>query len=148
MNKRILVAIDGSSHAKKAVEFAGDFASKYDAVVYLLHVVQEARIPEEMKEYMEVEHVKMPPKKGYMETIGKKILEDAKGVLLTHGIKKIEAVLLMGDAPQEIVDFAKKEKMDVIILGNQGLGRIKELLIGTVTHKVFHAAHCTCITVK
>ncbi len=148
MIKRILVAIDGSSHAKKAVEFAGDFASKYDAVVYLLHVVQEARIPEEMKEFMEVEHVKMPPQRGYMETIGKKIIEEAKNVLSIHGIKKIEPLLLVGDAPQEIVDFAKKKDMDVIILGNQGLGRIKELLIGTVTHKVFHAAHCTCITVK
>jgi nucleotide-binding universal stress UspA family protein len=148
MINRILVAIDGSSHAKKAVEFAADFASRYDAVVYLLHVVQKARIPEEMKDYMEVEHVKMPPEKGYMETIGKKILEDAQGILSGRGIKKIEKVLLVGDAPQEIVDFAKKENMDVIVLGNQGLGRLKEFLVGTVTNKVFHTAHCTCITVK
>jgi len=148
MVKKILVAIDGSSHAKKAVAFAGDFASRYDASVKLVHVVQEDRIPDEMKELFEVEHLEKPPKRAYMETVGKKILEDAKKELLGKGIKDIEPVLLVGDAPQEIVDFAKKENIDVIIIGNQGLGKIKELLIGSVTHKVFHAAHCTCITVK
>ncbi len=148
MIKKILVATDGSSHAKRAVEFASDFASKYDANVYVVHVVQEARIPEEMKKLFETEHMEEPPKRAYMERIGKKIVEDAKNDMLKRGIEKVEPILLVGDAPQEIVDFAKKQNIDVIIIGNQGLGRIKELLIGSVTHKVFHAAHCTCITVK
>ena len=148
MVKKILIATDGSSHAKKAVEFAGDFASKYDATVHLVHVVQEARIPDEMKELFEVEHLEKPPKRAYMETVGKKILEDAKKELLSTGMKDLEPVLLVGNAPDEIVRYAKKENIDVIIIGNQGFGKIKELLIGSVTHKVFHAAHCTCITVK
>jgi nucleotide-binding universal stress UspA family protein len=148
MVNKILVATDGSSHAKKAVAFAGDFASRYNATIHLVHVVQEDRIPEEMKELFEVEHLEKPPKRAYMETVGKKIIEDAKKVLLSHGIKNIEPVLLVGDAPEEIVQFAKNENIDVIIIGNQGFGKIKELLIGSVTHKVFHAAHCTCITVK
>jgi nucleotide-binding universal stress UspA family protein len=148
MVKKILVATDGSSHAKKAVAFAGDFASRYDASVKLVHVVQEDRMPDEMKELFEVEHLEKPPKRAYMETVGKKILEDAKKELSGKGIKDIELVLLVGDAPEEIVAFAKKENIDVIIIGNKGFGKIKELLIGSVTHKVFHAAHCTCITVK
>lgn len=113
-----------------------------------MHVVQEARIPDEMKELFEVEHFEKPPKRAYMETVGKKILEDAKKELLSTGMKDLEPVLLVGNAPDEIVRYAKKENIDVIIIGNQGFGKIKELLIGSVTHKVFHAAHCTCITVK
>jgi nucleotide-binding universal stress UspA family protein len=148
MIKKILVATDGSSHAKKAVAFASDFASRYDAMIYLVHVVQEDRIPDEMKELFEVEHLEKPPKRAYMETVGKKIIEGAKMELMSHGIKSVEPVLLVGDAPEEIVNFAKKENVDVIIIGNQGFGKIRELLIGSVTHKVFHAAHCTCITVK
>ena len=148
MVKKIMVATDGSNHAKKAVAFAADFASRYDATVHVVHVVQEDRIPDEMKELFEVEHLEKPPKRAYMETVGQKILEDAKKELLGKKIKKIEPVLLTGDAPEEIVKFAKKEDIDVIIIGNQGFGKIKELLIGSVTHKVFHAAHCTCITVK
>ena len=148
MIRKILVATDGSSHAKKAVEFTGDFASKYDANIYVVHVVQEARIPEEMKRLFEVEHVEKPPQRAYFETIGKKIIEEAKTNLLKHGVKKIETVLLVGDAPQEIVDFAKKERIDVIIVGDRGLGKVKEFLIGSVTHKVFNSTPCTCIAVK
>ena len=125
MVKKILVATDGSSHAKKAVEFAADFASRYDATVHLVHVVQEARIPDELKELFEVEHLEKPPKRAYMETVGKRIIEDAKKELLSHGTKKIEPVLLVGDAPEEIVKFAKKENIDVIIIGSQGFGKIK-----------------------
>lgn len=148
MIRRILLATDGSSHAKKAAEFAGDFASKYDAAIHVVHVVQEARIPEEMKHLFKVEHVDETPRRAYMETIGKKIIEEAKTNLLKHGVKRIETVLLVGDAPQEIVDFAKKQNIDVIIVGDRGLGKIKEFLIGSVTHKVFNSAPCTCITVK
>jgi nucleotide-binding universal stress UspA family protein len=148
MIKKILVATDGSSHAKRAVEFASEFASNYDVTVYLVHVVQEARIPDEMKNFMEAEHLEESPGKAYLETIGKKIIEDAKNDMLRHDVKKIEPILLVGDAPQEIVDFAKKQNIDVIIIGNQGLGRVKEFFIGSVTHKVFNAAHCTCVTVK
>ncbi len=54
-------------------------------------------------------------------TFVRKIIEKAKENLLKHGVKKIETVLLVGDAPQEIVDFAKKEKIDVIIVGDRGL---------------------------
>jgi len=61
MIKKILVATDGSSHAKRAVEFASEFASNYDATVYLVHVVQEARIPDEMKNFMEAEHLEESP---------------------------------------------------------------------------------------
>jgi nucleotide-binding universal stress UspA family protein len=148
MINKILVATDGSSHAKKAVDFASDFASKYDATIYVVHVVQEERIPDEMKEFMEAEHLVASPGKAYRETIGKKIIEDAKSNMLQHDIKKIEPILLVGDAPREIVDFAKKQNIDVIILGNQGLGRVKEFFLGSVTTKVFYSAPCTCITVK
>jgi len=148
MVDKILVAIDGSGHAKKAVDFAGEFASKFEASVHLVHVVQEARIPEDMKEYMDSEHLSGTPGKAYLETVGKQIINDARKALASHGVRGIETSLLVGDAPEEIVKFAKKQKVDMIVLGNQGLGKIKEFLIGSVTSKVVRSAHCTCITVK
>ncbi len=148
MVSKILVATDGSSHAKKAVDFAGEFASKFGARVHLVHVVQEARIPEEMKQFMDSEHLSGTTGKAYLETVGKQIISDARKKLADHGVKGIETSLLVGDAPEEIVKFAKEQKIDMIILGNQGLGKIKEFFIGSVTSKVVRAAHCTCITVK
>jgi nucleotide-binding universal stress UspA family protein len=146
--KKILIATDGSDHARKAVSFGGDFASRYESSVHLIHVVQEDRIPDQMEKYMEAEHIEKPPVKAYLQTIGKKIIEGAKAELAKNGVTSVEAVLLTGDAPQKIIDYAKKQKIDVIVMGNRGLGRLRELFIGSVTQKVFHAAPCTCLIVK
>ena len=74
---------------------------------------------------------------------------DVDDNVLQKRIKDVEKI--QGIAPDGYKDFRKlleHKGLDVIIIGNQGFGKIKELLIGSVTHKVFHAAHCTCITVK
>ena len=148
MVDNILVATDGSSHAKKAVDFAGDFASKFGSSLHLIHVVQEARIPAEMKDFIEAEGLHESTDRAYLNTVGEQIIDEAKKNLTNHGVKEIKTSLLVGDAPEEILSFAKKLNFDMIILGNQGLSKVKEFLIGSVTSKVVRAAHCTCITVK
>jgi len=148
MVKKILIATDGSDHARRAVLFAADFASRYDASVHVVHVVQEDRIPSQLEKFMESEHIEKPPIRAYLETVGHKITDEAKRELAKQGVREIETVLLIGDAPQEIIDFARKQKIDVIVMGSRGLGRLKELLVGSVTQKVFHAAPCTCLIVK
>ncbi len=60
MMKKILVPTDGSIHAKKAVEYACDLASKYEASLYLFHVVQESNILEGLDEYIRIEHIETP----------------------------------------------------------------------------------------
>ena len=49
MIKTILVPIDGSEHAQKAVELAGDIAGKYNARVKLLYVCPEGALPEPLR---------------------------------------------------------------------------------------------------
>jgi len=46
MIKKILVATDGSEHSDKVVELASDMALKYNAKIYLIHVVNEPKVPE------------------------------------------------------------------------------------------------------
>ena len=56
MIKTILVPIDGSEHAQKAVELAGDIAGKYDAKVKLLYVRPEGPLPESLRHLAAVEY--------------------------------------------------------------------------------------------
>ncbi|MBW2341083.1 MAG: universal stress protein [Deltaproteobacteria bacterium] len=49
MIKKILVPVDGSEHASKAIEFAVNIARQYDATIHLLHVVALTKIPEGIK---------------------------------------------------------------------------------------------------
>jgi len=52
MIKKILVPVDGSEHASKAIEFVSNMAKQSDATVHFLHVVQVTEIPEAIKEFI------------------------------------------------------------------------------------------------
>jgi len=57
-------------------------------------------------------------------------------------------VLTYGDAAEEIVAAAEKVKADLIVIGTRGLSDLEGLVMGSVSHKVIHLAHCPCVTVK
>lgn len=56
--------------------------------------------------------------------------------------------MLQGDPAQEIIEFSRKNSIDMIVIGSRGAGTVETLLLGSVSHKVCHLANCTCVTVK
>jgi nucleotide-binding universal stress UspA family protein len=60
----------------------------------------------------------------------------------------VTTLLAGGDPADAILEAAKREKADTIVLGSRGLGDFKGLVLGSVSHKVAAHAECTCITVK
>ncbi len=140
MIKKILVPIDGSDHSRKALQYASDIASKYKAIVYLLHVVAPLPsipyedIVEEMRESQ--------------ERFAKKILGEAVRKIKKKGITNFQSTMLHGDPARGIVDFAKRNDIDMILMGSRGAGGLQSLLLGSVSHRVCHLADCTCVTVK
>jgi len=148
MIKKILVATDGSDHARKTIELASDIALKYNAKIYLIHVVNEPKIPEGIVEWMREEHVRESPSYVYLQTAGRGIIEAAEREIRAKGLKEVESALDEGDPATRIIKFAKENGVDVIMMGSHGIGGVESLFLGSVSHKVCHLAHCTCVTVK
>lgn len=140
MLEKLLVATDGSDHARKAIEYACDIALKYNAMVYLIHVVSLPSIV-----YSEAS---FEPLSDHIRKAGKAILEEAEKRIREKGVEHVQALLTKGDPADEIMKYAKKNDVDMIFLGSRGAGRIRTLMLGTVSHKVCNMAECTCITVK
>ena len=142
MIKNILVPTDGSDHAKKAIEFACDLASKYKAMLYLVHVIPPLiPIPEVGTDVLgqwEVTH----------QRFAKQIIEQAESDVKKKNVESYQSAILKGSPAQEIVEFAKKNKVDMIVMGSHGHGKAGILLLGSVSNKVCNVAECTCITVK
>lgn len=142
MIQKILVPIDGSDHARKAIEFATDIASKYKAEVHIVHVFSPLDRAHELDDNLlkEVE-------KNYQE-FAERIIEEAEREVKKKAVESYQSAILRGDPAQKILQFAKGNGIDLIILGSRGAGTADMLMFGSVSHKVCHLSDCTCLTVK
>ncbi len=142
MIKKILVATDGSDHAGKAVEFASDLATKYKATVYLIHVLTPLR------SMPEIDGGLLQQWEDIHEGQAKKIIEEAERVVKKKGVERYQSALLKGHPAEQIMEFARKESVDMIVMGSRGAGKLELLMLGSVSNKVCHLAECSCVTVK
>ena len=148
MVKKLMITTDGTEIALKAVECAGDIASKNGSTVYVVYAFKESNVPGEIKKFMDSEHVVGQPVKVYAEQFAVRIIEDTKKKLYEHGVTKIESDIIFGNPSNEIINFAIEKSIDMIIISHNGEGKFKELLNGSFTTKVCNSAKYTCVTIK
>ena len=148
MFKHILVPVDGSAHALKAVEIGADLASKYGGRLTLLHVMARAgsgRVPEELQELSRIEHIKVTEAEA-LQSIADEILTGARKK--AGMANEIELETAVGDPASEIVAFINNHEIDLVVMGRRGLGDLAGLMLGSVSHKISHLADCPCLTVQ
>lgn len=146
--KNILVPVDGSAHANKAIEFAVDMAIQNDATIHLLHVVETTKIPKGVNEYIRSEGIKETPEVVYFENVGNQIIIPAEDEAKKRGAKHIQTALIQGDPAAEIINYAEENDFDMIVMGRRGLDNEKAPGLGSVASKVSNGVDITCVTVK
>lgn len=150
MFETILVPVDGSAHALKSAEIAGDLAAKYGSKLQLLHVMEKAgsgRVPEDLRELARIEHVALTESDA-LQSVSDEILSGARKRAQERGAEDVETITRVGDAAKLIVEQVRESEVDLIVMGRRGLGDISGLLFGSVSHKVGQLADCACLTVK
>lgn len=152
MFQKILVPLDGSEPSSKALEYGINVAKKFGSEIILLHIYSRAvpfvtpeagALPTPTVASAEITAEVIEAAKR----IGNKILAEAKHTVEKQKIP-VKAVLKEGDAVHEIVRTAKEEKIDLIVMGARGVSRIKELLLGSVSHGVCRKTPCSVMIVK
>ncbi len=146
MLKNILVATDASPASNRAIDLAADMAGKYDATLHLLYAVREMQLPPELKKMAEVEKI-AGARSDVMEFVGRKILGDAEARALKKGAGKVKTALEHGDPATVILRYAKRRKADLVVLGTRGLGKVKGVLMGSVSHKVTNLSEINCLII-
>ena len=136
--KKILVPIDGSKYSDKALRQACEFVNMFDSKLVLIYVVEKS-IPLnflDRKEYLEI-----------LQKFGNKILDKSNSYLLKKGISA-KIILKEGNIVNEIEKVVKKEKCDLVIVGNKGLGSVTRFLLGSISNKLAHSSSCSVLIVK
>lgn len=148
MFKTIVVAVDGSTHAMKALEAAIDLARKYDAKLELVSVYRHHSIMENTHSLVRTREG-LPDPTSAMKAFAQEIVDVAlKTTKEEHGFTNAEGHVRRGQPARMIVEFAKECGADAIVMGSRGLGDMTGMLLGSVSHKVSSLATCTTITVK
>lgn len=135
--KKILLSTDGSKYSKTAAERAIDFAKSYGGELKAISVVD---VPSEFYgEAPQVVEDLVKKARGYVE--------DAKKQAEAAGIKT-ETFVREGETYQAIIDRAKEQDVNIIVIGSHGRTGLKRLLMGSVTEKVIGHAPCPVLVVK
>jgi len=149
MFKRILVAVDGSPASASGFKAALDLAVDQEAALAAVHVVDDS-MP-----HSNFEDVVYP--KTYFETYlaasekhGRKRMEQAAAAARNSGVR-FEPVVLRAQGhsvAEVIVAHARKQKVDVIVLGTHGRRGIKRVLMGSDAEQVVRSAHVPVMLVR
>lgn len=137
--KKILFPTDFSPFAERASEYAVSLAKKYGSTLYVLHVIEQFTYIIDIGIDFRTE--------TSLEATARKLLDNTVASLKKHGIE-IEEVLLSGNPFAEIVRFASRENIDMIVMATHGRTGLEHMLMGSVTEKVVRRAPCPVLTVK
>ena len=125
--KKILVGVDGSEYAEKALKQAIEIAKRFSAEITVINVYQE-------------------PLAGH--ELSHRILENAKVFLEDAEVKHKLVSVLSPNASKVITDKAKDEKFDLIVIGSRGVGAVQAFVLGSVCNRISCESPVTVLIVK
>ena len=146
MYTRILVPIDGSENAQKALSVACKLLSENASTLYLLHIPEALAYPTTL--VWGVGALNAEATLAEREKAGEQLLMQAAQSAQEQGAQQVEKKLVQGDPVRVILDTANDQGIDTIVMGSRGLSDLAGVVIGSVSHKVSHSAKCQVITVK
>jgi nucleotide-binding universal stress UspA family protein len=153
---RILLVTDGSPSSQSAARFLGKFPLPANADVRVMHVLPPIQAPIMMEPYFgawqTVYAVYPQPaeeavrRKKIIKT-GEALLARTCSLLQRRGIEA-KPVLTHGDAASEIIEYVRKNRIDLIVAGSRGFGQFKSMWMGSVSRKLVHYSDCSVLIVK
>lgn len=138
MFKKIFLAVDGSESSGQATKLAADLAKSSGGEVVVFHARE--------REFAgRAGIVDIETSAETLELVDETVraLKDAD-VSARGDVRNA----LIGTVAKEIVDVASAEGADVIVMGTRGLSDWSGLFLGSVTHRVIHAAEVPVLVIR
>src|SRR5688500_16956927 len=110
--KKILTPVDFSENSLNALRYAAAYAKAANAAVFILHIDTRADEANELKDNLSSDHLmELLKKSDYLQGLNSTILFES------------------GNVAEKILEAAQKNNIDLIVMGTQGAGNLKENLV-------------------
>lgn len=149
MFNRIMVPVDGSHEAAGAVAVAMEEARHQipPAEVTLVHVIPPIPMAKAIPGGLDYLRRYLPDLEEDRRKEARRILAEASKSLKEQGIP-VRTILLEGHPAEAILNYAREQSQDLIVMGSRGLTGTSEFLLGSVSNAVVHHAGCAVLIVR
>ncbi len=141
--KKVLVPIDFSDYSKSALNYAADFAKKFNAGIILIYVVEPVIYPPDFS----MGQIAIPSINTEWDMKAKEELDKLAKTEIPDAIT-VNTVVKTGKPFMEIIETASEEDVDMIIIASHGHSGMEHILFGSTAEKVVRKAPCSVLTVK
>jgi nucleotide-binding universal stress UspA family protein len=142
--KTILVPTDFSEQAENALKVAAQLAKKFNAQIYLLHLIE---LPVDMVNPVGETRSNDLPEAIYFMKLAKKRFDDLLSRPYLKDLK-VQDIVEINKAFDGILEASEKHHCDFIVMGSQGASGLKEMFIGSNTEKVVRKSNIPVLVVK
>ena len=141
---KILVPIDGSRHSQESLKIAAHFAKTAGAKACIIHIT-----PSVSDIDLELSPSDRDRLLESMKKRGEEILRKGADSLRSAGAGDVSSVLTTAESTaHEIVNYAEREKIDLIVIGSKGTGTSPRFLLGGTAARVVRHSPCCVYVVK
>lgn len=140
---KLLIAVDGSDHARHAVEAAARLAKDTHGVEAMLINVRE-----DPGYYGELPPVDYDSIERSLRVQQEALLESAAAQARVQGLQKVTTMAVVGAIAAEIVRVAAEYKFDLIVMGTRGMNALGGLLLGSAAQRVVHLSSVPVLLTK
>ena len=144
--KRILVPLDGSPLAEKALPIAVTLAQKFVSTIILLRVL-DVPTPSAPTSHLEITIDWVMEARKYALLEAERYLDARQGEIHEQGIR-VRALIRDTSPPEDILNVATAEEIDLIVLTSHGEGGLARWTFGSVADKVARHSACPVLLVR
>lgn len=141
--RHILCPVDFSAHSDRAMEYAGDLARRFQADLTVLHVVYD---PLDIT----CSHIPHPP----LEQLREEMIREAERVLERRVRRRLrllprtKTAVAAGPPFRQIIRYARDHRVDLVVMGTQGLTGLDRLIMGSTAERVVRTAPCPVVSIR
>ena len=147
MINKILVATDASPASSRAVSFAAQLSVQHESELLILNVIRDMQLPDELRDDPQFEAF-YNSRDDLMRQAADRILKEAKQLAKKQGAKDIQTAIGSGDPATSVAGFARRRKIDLIVVGTRGMSKVKAAWMGSVSRKLLDLTEVNCLVVR